>query len=99
MKNKLSQDYTLDEYFAMTLEALTWQNGYAELGKSDVNINGLQGKKIIFTCIIKEQMRQFEQVLIIKDSSAYIITYTATEATFNDYIQDVDAMITSFSIL
>jgi hypothetical protein len=41
---------------------------------------------------------KFEQVFLIKNNFAYILTYTATEATFDQYAQKVNEMATTLEI-
>jgi hypothetical protein len=58
----------------------------------------MDAKKIIFKSIYKDYKLQFEEVFIIKNTTLYTITYTATEATFNDFAQQVNEMIATFEI-
>lgn len=98
MKKTLSKAYTLDEYYALNKEALSGQAGYTEVENTTITVNGLDAKKVIFKSAMNDTKLQFEQIFIIKDGFVYIITYTATEATFGEYVQDLNDMIASFEI-
>ena len=98
MKKTLSKTYTLDEYYALNKETLSAQTGYAEVENTMITVNDLEAKKVIFKSAMNDTKLQFEQIFVIKGGFVYIITYTATEATFDDYIQDLNDMIASLEI-
>jgi hypothetical protein len=95
---KLNNTYTIDEYFTANKERLIAQTGYVEIENSTIKINEMDAKKIIFKSIYKDYKLQFEEIFIIKHTTLYTITYTATEATFNDFAKQVDEMIATFEI-
>ena len=96
--SKLNNSYTIDEYFTANKERLIAQTGYVEIENSNIKINDVDAKKIIFKSIYKDYKLQFEEIFIIKNTTLYTITYTATESTFNDFAQQVDEMIATFEI-
>ena len=97
-KKPMNKAYTLEEYYTLTKGDLEKQSGYTEIENTTIKINDLDAKKVIFTSSINSTKLQFEELLLIKDNFVYIITYTATEATFDQYIQKVDEMIATLEI-
>lgn len=98
VKSSLKKEYTLDEYYLLNKEVLATQSGYMEIESTDIKVNDLNAKKSIFKTSMNGTNLQFEQVLIIKGKFAYIITYTATEETFSQYIQKVDEIVATLEI-
>ncbi|MFA7298767.1 MAG: PsbP-related protein [Candidatus Absconditabacterales bacterium] len=98
MKKPMSKEYTLEEYYALTKSELEAQADYAEVENTTITINGVEAKKIIFKSSMNNTKLQFEQVFLIKNKIAYIITYTATEDTFDQYIKKVNEMIITLEI-
>ncbi len=97
-KTSLSKAYTVDEYYAMNQKRLNAQEWYTEIENANIKINWLDAKKLIFKTLNRWYHLQFEEILIIKDSSLYTLTYAATEVTFNDFASDVTKMVSSFEI-
>jgi len=98
VKSSLKKDYTLDEYYLSNKEILAVQSGYTEIESTNIKVNDLDAKKSIFKTSMNGTNLEFEQVIIIKGKFAYIITYTATEATFSQYVQKVDEMVATLEI-
>jgi hypothetical protein len=97
-KKPLSKDSTLEEQYTLLKEVLTKQADYLEVENSSIKVNDIDAKKTIFKSSLNSTKLQFEQVLLIKDKALYIFTYTATEATFGDYIQKVNEMVATLEI-
>jgi hypothetical protein len=54
--------------------------------------------RIIYKGTESENKLEWQQVVLLKWTTAYVFTYTATEDTFNDFLGEVDAIINTFSI-
>jgi len=99
MKNILDKTYTLDEYYAMTKpELINLIPDFTEVSNENIIVNDIDAKKIIYKGVQSDTKLQREQVYLIKDTTVYIITYTASEATFNEFAQKVDEMIATLEI-
>ncbi|MEI6672061.1 MAG: DcrB-related protein [bacterium] len=97
-KKPLTKEYTLDEYFTLTNDELKKQPNYAEVENTTIKINDIDAKKTIYKFSSNDTKIQSEQILLIKDKMLYTITYTATEATFNEYAQNFDEMVATLEI-
>lgn len=98
MKKPLDKASTLEEYYVITKEWFAIMSGYAEMENTTIQVNDLDAKKIVFKWSLQDTQLQFEEIFLIKDKFVYTITYTATEATFDDYIQKVNEMIATLEI-
>ena len=90
----LPSTMTADEYYTMIKPQL--QNmikDYTELSNENITIAGLTGKKLIYEGTQVNYKLKWLQVLVVKDTTAYIINYTATADTFDQFSADVNAMI------
>jgi hypothetical protein len=95
----LPSTMTVDEYYAIIKPQL--QNlikDYTELSNENITIDGLTGKKLIYEGTQVNYKLKWQQVFVIKDTTAYIINYTATADTFDQYIADVNAMVKTFAL-
>lgn len=98
VKKPLENEATLEEYYLMLKAEAAKQPNYAEIESSTIKVNDLDAKKIIYKSSSNSTKLQFEQILLIKNKSTYTFTYTATEATFAEYIQKVNEMIATLEI-
>lgn len=97
-KKSLTKEYTLDEYFTLTNDELKKQPNYVEVENSSIKVSDTDAKKTIYKFSSNDTKIQSEQVLLVKNKIVYIITYTATEATFNEYAQNFDEMVATLEI-
>ena len=63
-----------------------------------ITINGENAMKVIYKGVQGGENLQREQVIVLKWKTAYVITYTATEKTFNNLLVGVDNIINTFTI-
>lgn len=63
-----------------------------------ITINGESAMKVIYQGVQGGENLQREQVVVLKWKTAYVLTYTATEKTFNDLLAGVDNIINTFTI-
>ncbi len=94
-----TKDYTLDEFRQVRKASFDKQfSGFVEVSNENIKINDMDAKKVIYTCMQGDMKLQFEEVYIVKGKTRYIITYTATEATFDQFAKNVDEIIATFEI-
>lgn len=98
VKWALDKPYTLEEYFLILKTEAMKLAGYGEISSSTIKIDDLDAKKIIYKSTLNSTKLQFQQVLLIKGNTMYTITYTATEATFAEYVQKVNEMLATLEI-
>lgn len=99
MKKTLDKEYTLDEYYAITKpELIKLIPGFVEVSKTALKVNDIDAQKIIYTGTQGSTKLKWEQVYLIKNKSVYILTYTATAATFDEYAQKINEMVATLEI-
>ena len=98
-KKALDKTYTLDEYYTLTKpELIKLIPGFTEISNQSIKVNDIDAKKLIYTWTQWTTTLEWEQIYVIKNAVVYILTYTATEATFSEYVQKVDEMIATREI-
>jgi len=103
VKKTLDKPYSLAEYYAITKPGLIKLiPGFTEISNQTIKVNDLDAQKLIYTWtnIWTQWVTQLkrEQVYLIKNQAVYILSYTATKATFDDYAQKVDEMVSTLEI-
>jgi len=99
MKKETDQAYDLEDYYSLTKPELeTNIPNFVEVSKETISINNIEGHKLIYQGTQGDFKLQWQQNYFIKDKAVYIITYTATPKTFDDFAAEVDAMIATLEI-
>jgi hypothetical protein len=99
MKKALDKNYTLAEYYQLTKpEIIKLIPGFTEISNETIKINDLDAQKLIYKWTQGTTKLQWEQIYLIKNKTVYIVTYTATEATFNQFNQKIDEMAATLEI-
>ncbi len=95
----LDKEYTIDDYYAITKpqleERIAW---FTEISNENLDINGIQGKKLVYKGKQGSYDIQWKETYIIKEKTLYVITYTATVDTYEQYAEKVDEIITTLEI-
>ncbi|MCI8332300.1 MAG: DUF1795 domain-containing protein [Clostridiales bacterium] len=93
-----SESTTIDAYwdsfketFAQTIA--DWQEESSE----DMLLDGHAAKKYIYTGTVASIEAKYMQVLCIRQNAVYIFTYTASPEKFDDYINDINKMLDTFT--
>jgi len=99
IKKELDKEYTLTDYYTITQPELQKLiPNFTEVSNETLQINGIDAQKLIYKGTQGDVKLQWEQVYLIKNKVVYIITYTATEDTFDEYIKDVETTIGSLEL-
>ncbi len=99
VKKELDKEYTLNDYYTTTQPELQKLiPNFTEVSNETMQINGIDAQKLIYKGTQGDVKLQREQVYLIKNKVVYIITYTATEDTFDEYINDVETTISSLQL-
>lgn len=96
---ELTGDVNLTSFFELTkgnVESVI--RDYKAVKEEAMTINGNDAMKIIYKGTQSEQKLQWQEIIVLKWTTAYVFTYTATEDTFNDFIDEVDTIINTFQI-
>lgn len=97
IKRTLDKTYTPEEYYETNKSSIAGvMTDFAELTNETIQIQDTDVQKVIYKGTQWESKLQLQQVYIIKNNAVYIITYTATQKTFDDFVQTADNMIMSF---
>lgn len=95
-KEALPEKMTLDAYYNSARDLLSGAiKDFKEISVTDTTINNLPAKKVVFAGKQDAFSIQWQQYVILKDTTIYVITYTALIDTFNQNLADFDAMAQS----
>lgn len=97
-----SAEITLDEYKDASTEQIELGiENYSLIDLSKIDINGTPGYKITYSGSAEGYNYKWLQVFCVKDSTAYIMTYTADADAngFEKFLPQVQEMINSFSLI
>jgi len=99
MKKALDKDYTLNEYYTLTKpELIKLIPGFTEVSNETIKANDIDAQKLIYVGTQGSTKLKWEQVYLIKNKAVYILTYTATEATFDQYTKKINEMVATLEI-
>lgn len=92
-------DDTIDMWWDMNKgEIASVFNDFALVSEENTTVDGLYAKKYIYTASLGEFKYKFMQVATIKNATVYLLTYTATESTFDSHSEDVGKITEAFKI-
>lgn len=89
------QNMTLDSYVELTKKQIT---SMVEKGKLIETKNNGSYQSVIWSGFIAGNDLKFKQYLFFKDERAYVLTFTALETTFDDYIEIGSKILDSFNL-
>ncbi|MCX6822626.1 MAG: DcrB-related protein [candidate division SR1 bacterium] len=93
----LPTDMAIADYYTSIKAQLTNMiKDYQELSNEDITIGDVTAKKIVYVGTQSNYKLKWMQVLVIKNKVAYVINYTASAATFDQFSKEADAMVKSF---
>ena len=97
---ELQTNETLTSYTEKTIKWLKdLYEDYNEIKKEDVEINQIKCTALTYEISGNWYEIKAQQTVFLKDNKPYIFQYTATKNTFNNYIDDINKIINSFTIL
>lgn len=99
----LQRPMTLDEYSALNLRQIkesmpanNMQLGSIEEGAA--TLANIPARKSVYTFTMKDLAGKGMQVVALKNNKAYILTYTATQDLYDNYLGIIQQMLNSFEI-
>lgn len=99
ISEKIEGDVNLNSYYELTKGNLeTIISDFTIESKEDIKIDGIDAIKLIYKGTQQDKKLQREQILLIKNNTAYISTYTATQDTFSDFVQEAEAIMMSCTL-
>ncbi len=94
---KVEKDTKLDDY---AMKAVDYMKDlvvdFVELENKNIKIDGIKAKKVVYAGIQGPHKLKWQQVIFIKDNEAYTITFTASSATYSQYVASIDTLVKSF---
>src|SRR3989338_2118565 len=95
----LTTNVQVQDYVIKNIEDIEKKLGIKSEGEDTVEINGIVSYKVIFSPRTKNEISIKQmQVYMLKDNTAYILTFTSEEKNFDNYMNKVDEIINSFTI-
>ena len=93
-----SETTTIDAYWSSFKETfeqtiVDWQEEASE----DMLLDGHAAKKYVYTGKVASIEAKYMQVLCIRKGAVYIFTYTASPDKFDDYLNDINKMLDTFT--
>ena len=96
---ELTGDINLTGFFELSKGIAEGRTNNFKIEKEEaITINGDNAMKIIYKGTDGENKLEWQQVVLLKWTTAYEFTYTATEDTFDNLIDEVDTIINTFTI-
>jgi len=93
-------DTDLEEYYKDSMQKIDGiSEWFKEIKTTDIEINGIKGKSTIYETVENDTNIQSQQTVLIKNNIVYVLQYTATKETFDKYINEINNIIKSFTIL
>ena len=95
-----NQSMTLSEFTNLSVELIKQSIPDSKILESiTVNLSGSQAYKVVFTGGQGQYNLKWMQIGIIKDNKAYIISYTAMADKYDGFLETIQKMIDSFTII
>jgi hypothetical protein len=85
-----------DYYTSIKAQLTNMIKDYQEISNEDITLGGITAKKIVYAGTQGNYKLKRMQVLLIKDKTAYVINYTASAGTFDEFSKEADAIVNSF---
>lgn len=93
----LPSDMSIATYYTSVKNQIsTIIQNYQEISNEDLSLNGVAAKKIVYVGTQNTYQLKWMQVLAIKNKTAYIINYTASADTFDEFSKEANAIVDSF---
>ncbi len=95
----LNDNITVDSYYdAAKVHLQKFINNFEEISNKNMNIGNLNAKIVEYIGTQGTYNLKRQQIFLIKNQTAYIITYTASRNHFDDTLDLVQKMVESISI-
>jgi len=90
---------SVSDYYATIQQQLpAIINDYQEKSNEEIRIDGIPAKKVVYIGKQGDYILKWMQAVLIQDKIAYILTYTASEGTFEEFSKEAETMIQSFQL-
>jgi len=91
-----SDKKTVEEYYTQQKQWIEKHiNNYKEISKEQVKIANIDWIRIIYEWNLANNSLKRQQIIFYKNWKFFLITYTATQDTFNEYINQINTIIES----
>lgn len=103
IREELSSPEALDMYVGRTMSELVKKTGAKVRESWDITLSGLPARQMVYTATIpyggKRYTVKWMTVCTIQGTTAYILTYTALEDTYQERLEEFQAILDSFTII
>jgi hypothetical protein len=92
-------DMSLEEYVAANRESLPQIIPAASISnEKDIEVHGSKGHQWIVRATVEGLNLKDKQVFFVAREKGYVLTLTASESTYSEYVNTFDEMVNSFVI-
>ncbi|WP_439151460.1 PsbP-related protein [Winogradskyella sp.] len=95
------QIFTPESYAKLSIDQIKLQIPDAKIiSNKNVDLGDEKAREVIWSNDFGNgTILQFKQVFVLKNNTAYVLTYSATEQEYNDYLEVADKIIYSFKLI
>ncbi|WP_128894877.1 DcrB-related protein [Longirhabdus pacifica] len=85
LSEEIPEGMTLEDYNQLSFESLAGLKDYNQISSSDVTVNEITGKEVVYTYTYNNYNLQIKQVFYVEENIAYVITFSTTEEVYSSY--------------
>jgi hypothetical protein len=95
------QIFTPESYAKLSLEQIKLQIPNAKvISNEPADVGNAKAREVVWSNDFGNGMvLKFKQVFLLKDNTAYVLTYSSTEQEYSDYLEVADKIIYSFKLM
>jgi hypothetical protein len=95
------QIFTPESYAKLSIDQIKLQIPDAKVISNEAtNLGNEQPREVVwFNDFGNGMILKFKQVFLLKENTAYVLTYSSTEQEYNDYLEAADKIIYSFKFM
>lgn len=100
LENLSGQEMRLEAYTKISLDQIRSQMPRAQvISNKVIKINNLEARAVVWSAESNNGMvLKFKKTFLIHNGKAYIITFSSTEAEYDEYIEVADKIINTFNL-
>ncbi|MFZ2150739.1 MAG: DcrB-related protein [Candidatus Absconditicoccaceae bacterium] len=92
-----SGNQTIEEYYLQQKNGIQDHiKDFREISKEEYKLEKDKGIKVIYQGTLGINKLQWQQIIFNKNGKFFLITYTATQSTFDEHIDEINNIIKSF---
>ncbi len=96
---EIPEGTTLEQYASAGNETLAdVLNNYEQISEREMKIGDLDAHERVFTHEMGDRKLVAKQVAVVSEKRAYVLTFTALEGNYDQYVEVFDKMVQSFEV-